>query len=770
MEEKALQQKTPLDEIRKAVPVIIDNDMFRDGFALGSLDEWFTYWKNQSDSKYDFGGNSSGSSYLRISMSPYTPESEFFMVSRKKFRIPFRFGYGMSISQRIIGQEVEIGLVSCRGENDVESDVDVMSEYSPIAISGTVTISSNVATINTATAHGLKGGDRVLLMGNTENRLNVGAVVVTPITDKQFTVPCTLANGTYTAGGSIYPADVSAFAKNVLSMLYENATVTNASLISRRNGESFRTANQTVPTTVATQSNTNPYTDALNSAGDVTLVATLEQILYSGRNSDAFTAPVGSARYTQGLPDDDEWYRIRIRVKNLKNFANVVAKVLTLAKTGTTTATITTDRPHGLVTGQYVQIYGAKDQTNFPNLATAVACTVTDATHFTVVMGSATTTNTTGGVVSAWNGSVNLPGAINLSIQSIARTDNVLTVTMNSTSTGLIPGDYVELAGMDGSGATYDGTYKVLRQTGSVYELESIGANFGSIPCGGAVIKRTDVRINYVRELEHSQTVVELSSEQGLSDIAKALPVRPIAGALDTLTTLTTLTTVGTVTKAQLDAQAVVDIASAAITTTTTSSAVVMTNMQSCSFGVAVTATSGTTPTMDIVVQETIDGTNWTDIYHFERITGNGSWSSPLIPIKGQSIRYVRTVAGTTPSFTMSLTREQRQVSAPFCRRFIDRSVVNTTLNATTPTFISEGASLAVLVLNMGAITTTAPQFILEVSEDGTNFFEIGTALTGVANSTVQLKVDIYSAKYIRAKVKVAGSGSTLGYVAFKLM
>lgn len=534
-----VSQLLPVNDSMNAV--IIDNvpDKFRDGFAIGVVDAWDVTWSNRADSFYNFGGNSFGSSYLRISMSPYQPDSELILVSKKKFRMPVRFGYGMSISQRILGQEVEISLVGCSfsDEETVENIVDM----APIAISGSVTISSNIATINTASAHGLRGGDRVVLAGNTENRLNVGPVVVTVVTNKQFTVPCTLANASYTAGGYIYAADPIALASNALAMLYENTTATNASFVARRNGGKFRSLNSTVVTTVAIQSNTSPYTDAFNSAGDMNLIQSIEEALYIGRTSDNLsTAPLGSGRYTQGLPDDDHYYKLRIRVKNLKNFSKVNAKITTIAKTGTAVATVTTAGAHGLVTGQYVQIYGVRDQTNFPNLTTAAAVTVVNPTQFTITIGGAVTANSAGGTVSLWEGSVSLPGAINLAIASIQRTNNILTVTMNTTATGLLPGDYCELAGMDGSGAAYDGAYKVLRMTGSTYELESVGVDFGSITCGGSVIKRTDVRMNYVRNLDYTHIVAELTGNHGATDVAKAFPVVPVS--LPTLATLTTLT------------------------------------------------------------------------------------------------------------------------------------------------------------------------------------------------------------------------------------
>jgi hypothetical protein len=486
---------------------------FRDGFALGTIDQavWDTTWINKGNGAISFGGNSSGASYLRVNLDPTLTDTEFRLTSKAFYSFPIRIGLGLSLSQRIVGQECAVELVGC----DNDGIVDEIATIAQIPISGTVSITSNIATVNTATAHGLRGGDRVCLNGNNENRLDVGPVVVTVVTATQFTVPCTLANGTYTAGGNIVWVDPLAYAYNGVGLLCENATATNASFVERRNGSSFRSINSTITTTTATQANTAPYTDAFNSSGDFELLAGIEDVSFVTRTSDGIASAGGAGRFSQGIPDEGKFYKLRLRFKQLPNFTHIHSNISTAAKTGTTTATFVTDVPHGLWTGQYVTIYGMRDQANFPNVTTAVPITVVDSTTFQAVCGTATTTNTTGGIVCPWDGSVTLPGAINLSIQSIQRTSNILTVTMNTTASGLLPGEFCYLGGMDGSGAVYNGMYKVLRMAGSTFELESNGADFGSITCGGSVSKLTDVRLNYIRLMDYTRHIVELSNGRG---------------------------------------------------------------------------------------------------------------------------------------------------------------------------------------------------------------------------------------------------------------
>lgn len=505
---------------------IIQNSrqVFRDGFASSGTQPDPTAWDlTNSDHIITIGGNSSSSSYLRISLSPFSQDSEISILSKNTFKMPFRAGLGMSISQRVVGQEISWEMVGIDEDGDVES----ISAVADKAISGaTATIASNVATFTIAN-HGLHGGDRICIYGCAEPRLNVGPVVVTILTADTFTVACTLANGTYsTTGGYAKWVDPVGYASNVASYLWENATATNASEVTRRNGSSYRSINQTVTTTVASQANTSPYTDAFVSAANFELYANLDEMLFRSYSSDSTSAP-SLAKRTQGIPDEGIYYKMRIRAKNLKNFTVPVAKITAIAKSGTTTATVTTDVPHGLTTNDYIQIYGVRDITNFPNLtAQTVVASVIDETHFTVVMTGAVTANSAGGAVWKVHGSVLAPGVFAQNIQSISRTNNILTVVGNTTWATPLPGEYVHLYGMDGDASAYDGAYKVLRVNTSTLELESIGGDFSTINCGGALIRRTDVRIAFVRVLDYTRLVAEIVGGKGnTSDVNNSVPM-----------------------------------------------------------------------------------------------------------------------------------------------------------------------------------------------------------------------------------------------------
>jgi hypothetical protein len=256
-----------------------------------------------------------------------------------------------------------------------------------------------------------------------------------------------------------------------------------------------------------------------------------------------------------------------------------------------------------------------------------------------------------------------------------------------------------------------------------------------------------------------------------------ALPVQVLGGVLGTQPVSGTVTsnigtgTVAAVTSANLALPGIIaDVASAALTTTTTTAAFTPTFGTSYSVSIPVTAVTGTTPTLDVAIEESDDsGGNWFKVYDFPRITGSGIYRSPLIRIVGNRVRYVQTVGGTSPSFTRAINRLQNSNSSEAVRQLIDRSIVLTTLNSTTPSLDTRDAgNRAQLVVNIGA-ATTAPALQVEGSDDnGASWYAIGTPLTAVASSTVQLTVVDINAALMRVRVSTAGSGVTAGYVMIK--
>lgn len=76
-------------------------------------------------------------------------------------------------------------------------------------------------------------------------------------------------------------------------------------------------------------------------------------------------------------------------------------------------------------------------------------------------------------------------------------------------------------------------------------------------------------------------------------------------------------------------------------------------------FTVSVTASSGTSPTLNVKIQgERADGV-WFDIVSFTQAVGVSS-ETRAVPLPGRRIRAVATIGGTSPSFTFSVSGESK--------------------------------------------------------------------------------------------------------------
>ena len=73
-----------------------------------------------------------------------------------------------------------------------------------------------------------------------------------------------------------------------------------------------------------------------------------------------------------------------------------------------------------------------------------------------------------------------------------------------------------------------------------------------------------------------------------------------------------------------------------------------------------VTAASGTTPTLDVIIQHSTDNATWVDLITFTQVTAAGK---ERIEVTGTVNRYVRaiyTIGGTGPSFTFAVAFARR--------------------------------------------------------------------------------------------------------------
>lgn len=487
-----------------------------------------------TDDIIEAGGDSMGASYYKISKSPFYEDTETELVTYPYHNLPSRYAIGFTMSQRLGNQRAHFENVGLDANNQIDAYVD---NYTPVTISN-VAQTTTTLTVNTATAHNLKVGDRVAIVSPDSRACYPEAIVATIPTYTQFTVtstgqgtiPSTTINSTN--GGTIYKVNPLNNVYNSFSIVAEGTSANNLRYMSAVDGESrIESALTSFGTnvTVATAASASPLCDSLRPNFYMDMNVRPDYVVLKSVSTDSLTAPSVMLRQTQCVPNSLTFYKLRIRVKNEKNMSRPIAKIASVSKSGSTTWTVTTDVAHGLTTTDYVQLYGVRDQTNFPNLTTAtVVASVVNSTTFTIVSTTGTATSYGGSVIKVL-GQTNT-GVLSQVVQSISRTGNLLTVVGNTNWSGISIAETVNLHGLyDTAGVAYpqyEGAYKVANVSTTSLTLYSEGDNFASINLGGAVIKRTDVRLHFGRITEYTRSVTDIESASGNSlDAQTALPV-----------------------------------------------------------------------------------------------------------------------------------------------------------------------------------------------------------------------------------------------------
>jgi hypothetical protein len=525
---------------------------------------WEEKRTNATDDIVIADGNCVGASYLVISKDPWSADSEITITSKQKFSLPLDLTVGLHASQRVFGQEMVVEVV----------DEELVPNF-PVSLNITSFVHSTTAiTITTQTAHNLAVGSRVQISGVPDSRFNYPALVVSAIlTPNQvslvgasgYTIPS--INQTYNFSSAPYPQLGSRSAlggsQNGTSMILENATATNAAFFIRSEAGDVLPSGVVLGNHSVTTLSTASVQAAGNILGAYSFVPTTQynllmmgdRLQWTNSTIDAVTAASLLVNRTQVIPSLLKDYSLRFRVTNAKDITRPVAKITSIVKSGTTTATVTCDRPHGLNNLSRVTIYGVSDQAaaSFPNLTTATDITAVTTNTFNVVIGTAATVSSFGGIVSVVHGN-NLPSSLGYNpadqVSAALATSSVdsrkrVTLISAANWTLLSIGDYVNLAGFRSSTAdlAIDGVYKieninatflVLLPLTSAFEA-SLPADFLTTNCGGQVIKRTDLRISYARFFDFARQRVEFVQRTG-ADAINALPVVLAANPTVTLT------------------------------------------------------------------------------------------------------------------------------------------------------------------------------------------------------------------------------------------
>ena len=549
---------TPISDNGKSITVDSFNEILREAFQTFPNTKWAVPKKASGDI-ISIEGNAGGASYLTVSLDPLKADTETWIESVGRFKMPSELAFGAHMSQRTLGQEVSMEFVS---------DEPIIPLFLDIAIAS-IQQATTTLTVTTSQEHGLKVGNRIGIRDVADSRLNYPSLVIaTTPTLTSFTVTAgpggtipSLTAGPYT-NGFIYARSATGGSPNGTSMLFENGSTGNASFYAKSESGDSTPIGGTIggnhSATITTSSSIQAINAALNYAFRPTteyrLSMLIDRLQWSDVTVDSISQLTARANLSQVVPSPDVDYKVRFRATNNKSLTVPVAQIVSAVKSGTTTATITTDVPHGLTTTDLVTIYGIRDQAaaSFPNLTTATAvASVINATQFTVVIGTAATVTSYGGYVARVNGG-NLPstlGAITQVVQSVVRTSNVLTVVGSASWSGFLIGDLINLVGVrntiNGDSIGIDGAYRVRDiQTTNLF-LEPVGntptgTNISLTNCGGGVIKRTDFRLSFIRLLDYERLRVEALPRPS-GDTANALPIVINGGSLSSINSINTL-------------------------------------------------------------------------------------------------------------------------------------------------------------------------------------------------------------------------------------
>lgn len=736
-------------------------------------------------------GNAAGARYLCITLDPRDPTASYDLIasSTRAMLAPFRVGFAITLSRRSLYSLCSFGMVGLDASGGL-SMIDAAA--STISLTGGIVVNTNVATATATAAHGLIVGQRVSIYGNADPRVNGYYLIATTPTPTTFTYALTIGNATYGSTATALPIEAAMGAQDSMTVLTRDLTSGNADMVVRCEGLSAY-ANQwnpgntwdlsAVPNTGVNY--TAPYTYAHQPNRVMEFVNEKDWCGVLMSPVDSTSSMTAVMTRDQNIPfSASGGYVPRLKVQNLPNTSVPVGSIKTISKSGSTTATITMTG-HGLTTTDFITIYGVRDQTNFANQNTSiVVASVIDANTFTVAFGASATATSYGGTVFRAQGGSQPTAIATSSIQSIGVANGRLIATFLASQGTFTVGESICLTGLVDSTNTlqssYEGLYRVASSsvvsfTTELEPLQSQTVPTGTLTVSGTFFAAPDVRLHFLRAQAHGRVGVEIESSRASTRQQSSVPVswsgsNPINVAqIGGSTASTSLDTLGA-----NRALGVFDVApistteraSAALTTSGNSGTISDALGQTYCGLINVTAVSGTTPTLDIILQESYDaGTTYQDLYQVQRITATGTYLIPPMILVGRR-RYNYVVAGTTPSFTFAITTMRGSLASGYVRQTFDRTIVPNTLNSTTPSFYVEGCKTFGLFVVSAAGASVAPVYTVEFSSDNSNWWTSTSTVTGTASSVQAAAATCpFSAKWMRARITTAGTGAVQTYV-----
>jgi hypothetical protein len=522
---------------------------FRETFESWPSENW-TEQKATGDLVF-VDGNAVGASYLVISKDPFGQGTDTYVDTIASFSMPAELAVGAHMSQNPWGHDASIEFI----------DREFIADGAEIAISA-LAQTATVLTVDTVLPHGLVPGKRIGIHGCSDARYNYPSIVVASITSPtQFTVTGG-PNGAFSAQpvltnpagakGVVYFRPAMSLSRNGTSMHFEFPSNALGSFYTRASaGDSLPFASGSGNSLLARQATAVgstasvalagalPYTYSLTASNEYRLTLFADKVQWSDTPIDSLASSSNRVVRTQVVPNPAKSYFLRLKLNAQKSVTIPGARISTVSKTASTTATVTTVEPHGLETGDLVFGYGVRAfaSTEFPALTTAAAVTKINNNQFTVTWGTSGTVTSTGGYIAKANAGCPVPGAVSQSIQSAVKTTLVdgqhqITLVGSASWSGVSISDFVNLYGVtdtNGVSLGVDGVWKVANVSTTTLVLVNapagtpVVADFALVNAAGAVIRRTDFRASYVRIFDFERQRVEMLPRPA-SDASSAIP------------------------------------------------------------------------------------------------------------------------------------------------------------------------------------------------------------------------------------------------------
>jgi len=491
-------------------------------------------------------GNSNGASYWVLSKSPFNLGTETIIDGNALFEMPVELSLGLHRSQAALNQEFAVEFVDSAAPAAAPAEVAISA----------MSQATTTLTVTTSTAHGLVPGMSVGIYGCADSRFNYGSVVVASVPSAtQFTVTAGPAGTIQSLTASpvalgspmLYVRRRLGGSAEGTSMILENASTTNASIYVRSaagdalaSGTANGNQSATIQTTNSVQS--------INAAGAYSFLPTSEfrlnfaadRVQWHSGPVDSLTGTGNATTRSSICPNPDLQYKLRIRATNNKGLSVPVGITQSIVKAASATATVTFSAPHGLTVDDYLVAYGSSSSVNFPNITTPTKVTsVVSPTVITITWGSSGTATGYGGMMVRVQGNVVPGNFVTLYPVTISAANSLVSIVYSATFTGASIGDYVNLYGFRdsaGNDLLVDGVYRIQNITSATVVFEPIAGTTPPVTIGststigGATIKRTDLRVSFIRIFDFIRERVEFSPRPSL-DSSGGLPVNVASAA-----------------------------------------------------------------------------------------------------------------------------------------------------------------------------------------------------------------------------------------------